>query len=100
MARLDWDRLRRTRPLEGAEAHVDPDGGVIWQRPPEVTEPSGARRLRFGVIVRRRREQASASPPTELPPTTLVRCRRCGAMIAARRRLRHVVRCKGQGGPG
>lgn len=99
MARLDWDRLRRERPLEGADARVDPDGGVIWQRPFETPEPFGARRLRFGVIVRRRREQA-ASAPTEAQATTLTRCRRCGAMIATRRRLRHGVRCKGQGGPG
>lgn len=59
MARLDWDRLRRARPLEGADAQVDADGGIIWQKPREPSEPFGVRRLRFGVIIRRRREKAA-----------------------------------------
>ncbi|MDF2692277.1 MAG: hypothetical protein K0S65_660 [Labilithrix sp.] len=55
MARFDWDRLRRIRPLDGADVRVDPDGGHLWERPADETQlPFGSRRLRRGVIVRRR----------------------------------------------
>lgn len=99
MGRLDWDRLRRTRPLDGAEAHVDPDGGVIWRQAEQTLEPFGKRRLKLGVIVRRRREQvapketAAPAPKQTAPTSKLVRCPRCGTPIAPRKRLRHAVRC-------
>lgn len=54
MARLDWDRLRRIRPLDGADPRVDPDDGVLWARGGEPGAPLvPGRRLRYGVIVRR-----------------------------------------------
>ena len=52
MGRLDWDRLRRTRPLDGADLRVDPDGEQLWEQAKEEHVPFGARRLRPGVIVR------------------------------------------------
>jgi len=55
MARFDWDRLRRIRPLDGADVRVDPDGVFLWEREDEAPLPPFARRrLRHGVIVRRR----------------------------------------------
>ena len=65
MGSLNWDRLRRIRPLDGAECRVDPDGVNIWEqeKAAAVYVPFGARRLRRGVIVRRR-------PPAEDHPGT------------------------------
>lgn len=54
MARLDWDRLRRIRPLDGADARVDPDGGALWERPGDGRGFTSGRPLRAGVIRRRR----------------------------------------------
>lgn len=53
---LDWDKLRRERPLDGADRRVDPDGASLWEKdaPGGVYVPFHARRLRRGVIVRRR----------------------------------------------
>lgn len=64
MGRLDWDRLRRIRPLDDADVRVDPDGSHLWERQGEGTHlPFCARRLRGGVIVRRREERPKAEPP-------------------------------------
>lgn len=93
MSRLDWDRVRRVRPLEGAAAKVDPDGGVLWERTAQVAGEMpvafGNRRLRLGVIVRR---LASKEPPPTLraKPT---QCPRCGEIVAQRKVLRHALRC-------
>ena len=55
MARLDWDRLRRIRPLDGTDVRGDTDGVHVWERPSEdAFVPLGSRRLRRGVVVRRR----------------------------------------------
>ncbi|AKU97501.1 hypothetical protein AKJ09_04165 [Labilithrix luteola] len=60
MARLDWDRLRRIRPLDDADVRIDPDGGHLWERQGEgMHVPFDVRRLPRGVIVRRRK----ADPP-------------------------------------
>ena len=93
MSRLDWDRVRRVRPLEGAEAKVDPDGGVLWERTSEVELPFGSRRPRFGVVVRRRPKPiaSEAAPPTlRAKPMP---CPRCGETVAQRKALRHALRC-------
>ncbi len=61
MARLDWDRLRRIRPLDGADVRVDADGAHVWEQLREDSSvPLGSRRLRRGVIVRRRKERAAS----------------------------------------
>lgn len=123
MGRLNWDRLRRIRPLDGADVRVDPDGAHLWEREQEdAALPLGARRLRHGVIVRRRQErvaQEQAPPRTSAPapnragaergasgadaspheergkkaPLGPLRCRRCGARVSPRKLLRHVRRC-------
>ena len=84
MARLDWDRIRRNQPLDGADAHIDPDGAVLWERevgPARETDArpfrdrldarSGIRRLRPGIVVRRARERreddAGAGSTVPLP---------------------------------
>ena len=62
MGRLDWDRLRRARALDNAEPHLDADGGFLWEkRDTELAPAFGTRRLRHGVIVRRRRAVVSSS---------------------------------------
>lgn len=61
MGRLDWDRLRRTRPLDGADLRVDPDGEQLWEQEKEGLVPFGARRLRPGVIVRSKDQARSPS---------------------------------------
>ena len=90
MARLNWDRLRRTRPLDGADERVDPDGAHVWERPAEPRLPFGARRLRNGVILRRRAAIAEGAP---LPKPDPLRCRDCGSVISPRKLLRHKRRC-------
>src|SRR5258706_8072401 len=89
MPRLDWDRLRRIQPLDGADPRVDPDGAVLWEREmgdarddepraarTNVEPSSGVRRLRAGIVVRRVRErresdarapEASSRSPSEAP---------------------------------
>jgi hypothetical protein len=70
MARLDWDRLRRYQPLDGADPRVDPDGAILWEREvgaardadtrsarERLEASSGIRRLREGIVVRRARER-------------------------------------------
>lgn len=90
MARLDWDRLRRARPLDGTDARVDPDGGVLWKRPDEaVAVPFGSERLRFGVIVRRLQSEGN-EPSLHAKPH---RCPRCGERVPSRKVLRHALRC-------
>lgn len=86
MGRLDWDRLRRTRPLDGAELRVDPDGEQLWEQAKEEYVPFGARRLRRGVIVR-----AKETTPSSTERAT--RCSRCGAEIAPRKVVLHASRC-------
>jgi hypothetical protein len=105
MARLDWDRLRRARPLDGADVRVDADGARVWERegerarpPGDAVLPIGSRRLRRGVIVRRRQERANAEPVAagEAVRTLRVdpiRCPRCGARVSPRKLLRHARRC-------
>lgn len=67
MARLDWDRLRRVRPLDGADARIDPDGVVLWERHGEdALGPLGMRRLRHGVVVRRAKPATSVMRDDEL----------------------------------
>ena len=58
MGILNWDRLRRVRALDSAVRRVDPDGANVWEQEKDaaVYVPFGARRLRRGVIVRRRHE--------------------------------------------
>ncbi len=113
MARIDWDRLRRVRALDGADVRVDTDGAHVWERPREdAGVPFGARRLRRGVILRRREERSKEAAPAAsddasiaqgqpapgrsnerpLPPPPL-RCRACGARISPRKLLRHARRC-------
>ncbi|MBN9165879.1 MAG: hypothetical protein BGO98_05030 [Myxococcales bacterium 68-20] len=114
MARFDWDRLRRTRPLDGADVRVDPDGGHLWERPgDEAPLPFGGRRLRNGVIVRRRQERAdgaAVSAPADLRDrpapvasrskrTGPIRCQRCGAGVSPRKLLRHARRCPAASDP-
>jgi hypothetical protein len=118
MARLDWDRLRRTRALDGADVRVDADGARLWERKAdEAALPFGTRRLRRGVIVRRRQQRANAgaaqatsaqaSPSTDVAASTEssgpssarplragpIRCPRCGARVSPRKLLRHARRC-------
>ena len=115
MARLDWDKLRRSRPLDGADVRVDADGTRLWDREPVPAAgvealPKGSRRLRRGVIVRRRQERAldeGVTPqgaPAERDAALArvyprphrgepVRCPRCGARVSPRKLLRHARRC-------
>jgi hypothetical protein len=113
MARLDWDRLRRIRALDGADVRVDVDGARVWERTGEAVAVPFGRRLRRGVIVRRRQERAAqaeasaAQPPGDdgaaapedggavARPPSPVRCARCGARVSPRKLLRHRRRCKG-----
>lgn len=88
MSRFDWDRLRRVRPLDGADPRVDADGAVVWERPPgEETPRLGARRLRDGVVVRKGRAQRAPETDAETTP-----CPRCGAEVARGRLGLHVFR--------
>ena len=32
MTRRNWDRVRRYRPLDGADPRLDPDGAILWER--------------------------------------------------------------------
>jgi hypothetical protein len=118
MARLDWDRVRRIQPLDGADARVDPDGAVLWERevgPARATDArpprdafeasSGVRRLRAGIVVRRARERREdeagardeaavprpAQPRSVVPfdATVWVECPRCQARVPRRRLLFH-----------
>jgi hypothetical protein len=110
MARLDWDRLRRTRALDGADVRVDADGARLWERKTdEAALPLGTRRLRRGVIVRRRQQRANAEASTSTdvaassasPEASItrplragpIRCPRCGARVSPRKLLRHARRC-------
>ena len=105
MARFDWDRLRRTRPLDGADARVDPDGAVVWERTNEETDDGfvkrpNERRLRSGVVIRRAKERTAAtrSETHPEPVVALERCPRCHAMVSKRRMFRHArVACRGRG---
>lgn len=106
MARFDWDRLRRVRPLDGADARVDPDGAVVWERSEEENDPAfvkplNAKLLRAGIVVRRAKERAATSESEEMetaPPVALERCPRCQAMVSRRRMFRHArVACRGRG---
>ncbi len=101
MGRMNWDRLRRTRPLDGADERVDPDGAHLWEREGEARAgapaPFGARRLRTGIIVRRRAAVAEGAPkPLHAP--AILRCRDCGAVISPRKLLRHKRRCPAKTG--
>lgn len=117
MSRFDWDRLRRVRPLDGADVRVDPDGGHLWEREGGAPGSVFGRRLRKGVILRRRRASdvaASSSPSVVAPPDVTsaihegtkpdggaskevrvraARCLRCGARVSPRKLLRHARRC-------
>ncbi len=106
MARFDWDRLRRSRPLDGADARVDSDGAWIWERAEGEDEgwvkPLDARRLRAGIVVRRAKERTAQNPEpaAEVIESTLVTCPRCQAQVSRRRLLRHVrIACRGGGRP-
>jgi len=117
MARRDWDRVRRNRPLDGADARVDPDGAVLWERevgpdretdtrpwPDRLDARSGVRRLRAGIVVRRARERREddagaskvvASTPSQPRTVTVfdasdwIECPRCKARIPRRKLLLH-----------
>ena len=115
MARRDWDRVRRNRPLDGADARVDPDGAVLWERemgaardadarPDGLDATSGVRRLRAGIVVRRARERREddagaskvvASTPSQPRTVTVfdasdwIECPRCKARIPRRKLLLH-----------
>jgi hypothetical protein len=119
MARLDWDRLRRMQPLDGAGARVDPDGTVLWERDvgaareDGATSSSGFRRLRAGVIVRRARElrqdDDARAPEVTAPPLppraaipfnaiAWVECPRCRARVPRGKLLLHArAACKARG---
>lgn len=113
MARFDWDRLRRTRPLDGADGRVDPDGAFVWERPADgederagFVKPLNARLLRAGIVVRRAKERtaetsaasAETADVTPAPDVVLERCPRCHAMVSRRRMFRHArVACRGRG---
>ncbi|HEY2516413.1 MAG TPA: hypothetical protein VGI39_36335 [Polyangiaceae bacterium] len=125
MARRDWDRLRRERPLDGADARLDPDGAVLWERemgrerdaeasPTRYDARSGVRRLRAGIVVRRARERSeegtaepkeSAAPPSPprpasvFDPSAWVECPRCKARVPRRKLLLHArASCVRRGG--
>jgi hypothetical protein len=117
MARLDWDRVRRNQPLDGADARVDPDGAVLWEREvgpardadartarDRLDARSGIRRLRAGIVVRRARERrdddagtSDAAAPAASPPRTVtvfdasawIECPRCKARVPRRKLLLH-----------
>lgn len=107
MGRLDWDRLRRVRPLDGADVRIDPDGAALWEKAKaDLNASPFGRRLRAGVIVRRRQERATSTNDPEAAPPTVdapraagprsnapMICPRCGARISPRRLLRHARRC-------
>lgn len=128
MARMDWDRLRRIEPLDGADPRVDPDGAILWER--EVgpareggartsrttAEPSaGIRRLRDGIVVRRVRERreadaaatAIASPAPSharsavaLDTSAWIECPRCHAWVPRKKLLLHArASCTRKGAP-
>lgn len=106
MARFDWDRLRRVRGLDGADARVDPDGAVVWERTEEdegFIKPLNAKLVRAGIVVRRAKERTASSgdaPMETTPPVALERCPRCQAMVSRRRMYRHSrVACRGRGRP-
>lgn len=124
MARRDWDRLRRERPLDGADARLDPDGAVLWEREmgperhagsaPSSDARSGFRRLRAGIVVRRvqeRRDEGAVEPkeppaPPPQPraasvfdPSAWVECPRCKARVPRRKLLLHArASCVRRGG--
>jgi hypothetical protein len=115
MARLDWDRVRRMRPLDGADPRVDSDGAVLWERevgeeregdatsPPRSLDARfGIRRLRPGVVARRARERRDlgpcdgAAPPPVKPKVAApfeasawVECPRCRARGPRKKLLLH-----------
>ena len=116
MPRLDWDRLRRTLPLDGADPHVDPDGAVLWERElgpardnearpprPNADPITGLQKLRAGIVVRRVRErreadagtsESSATPPSPrnaapLDPSAWIQCPRCHACVPRKKVLLH-----------
>jgi hypothetical protein len=110
MARLDWDRLRRIHPLDGADPRVDPDGAVLWERemgplPHNAPPGAGLSKLRAGIVVRRSRERsegtgtdarevAVAPPPPPRPASPFdasawVECPRCRARIPRQKLLLH-----------
>lgn len=103
MARFDWDRLRRTRPLDGADARVDTDGAWVWEKGDEDqgwVKPLDARRLRAGIVVRRAKERAAQreEPAATTEAPDLVECPRCHAKVSRRRLLRHTrIACRGGG---
>ena len=105
MARLDWDRLRRVRPLDGADARVDPDGVVLWDRSEGPPLAPGVRRLREGIVVRRARERKAAlADPDPRPPlparpsgdaSSGIECPRCKERVPKRKLLLHLrVACE------
>lgn len=118
MPRLDWDRLRRIQPLDGADPRVDPDGAVLWERemgpatnearPPRPPETAGIQRLRAGIVVRRVRERREAEaeaapsssaaqtspmnaprPSPPLDPSAWIECPRCHAWVPRKKLLLH-----------
>jgi hypothetical protein len=117
MARLDWDRVRRNQPLDGADARVDPDGAVLWEREvgpardadassfrERLDARSGVRRLRAGIVVRRARERREdgvgalgANAPAPAPPRSAsvfdtsawIECPRCKVRVLRRTLLLH-----------
>ncbi len=118
MARMDWDRLRRNQPLDGADARVDPDGAVLWERELGPARESdarpwrdrldarpGVRRLREGIVVRRARERreddasardavarAPSQPRAAVSPfdaSAWIECPRCKARVPRRKLLLH-----------
>jgi hypothetical protein len=99
MARLDWDRLRRARALDGADVRVDADGARVWERTGDASPVAfGRRRLRHGVVVRRRATPACVTTAqAEITPERRragpIRCTRCGARVSPRKLLRHARRC-------
>jgi len=114
---MDWDRVRRNQPLDGADARVDPDGAVLWEREVGPMREGEARlsrdgldprfavrRLRAGIVVRRARERRedeagarNAAAPTPLQSRTVsvfdasawIECPRCKARVPRRKLLLH-----------
>ena len=117
MARLDWDRVRRNQPLDGADARIDPDGAVLWEREvgpagdidarswrDRLDARSGVRRLRAGIVVRRARERreddagardvaapmpSPSRPVSAFDESAWIECPRCKARIPRRKLLLH-----------